>query len=75
MNMRDIYLGFFYLFIWLLRIFHIINNISYLYIVVVTWTGYELRKEEGIALNGFFHQKPWYIPLFPSFEIPEKEQA
>ena len=47
--------------------FHIINDMSHLNIVVVTWTGSKLRKEKRIALNGFFHQKPWYILFSPSF--------
>lgn len=42
--------------------FHIINNISHLYIIVVTWT--ELRKDEGIALKNFFIKR-LHTFLFP----------
>lgn len=52
-----------------------VNNISCLYPVVVTWTGYELSKEKERALNGYSHQKSSYISFFPSFVRDFRERS
>ena len=65
----------FWLCTWLLYIFQVVNNISYLYAVTMTWTGYDLKKEER-ALNGCSRPKPWYISFsLPLFVILKEEQG